>query len=426
MKRFSVIYGFELGGYLKNKIFVGVTLLLVAAIAVVTFIPNITALFSNGSEDSGVAEKPIMAVVVPSGVSREVVAKYFSRYFAEYDVRTYDGGVEEIKKDVVSGALECALVLDSLDSYVYYVGDLSMYDSSVSVAAEALREIRLAELMASHGISYDEAEAVIGSYPVGRAEALGNDQTQSFFYSYIMIFAFYMVIVIYGQFVATGVASEKSSRAMELLVTSTDTTSLIFAKVLAACTAGLIQLVAVFGSCIVFFRINGAALSDNSVLRLIFDIPVDLLIFMVLFFVPGFITYAFLYGASGSTVSKLEDANMASMPVTLIFVACFAIVVEAIVSGEVNGTLMVVCSYFPLTSPMAMYARICMTSVPLYAAAISLALLAVSTVAVGYFAAKVYRVGVLTYGTKPTPLSFFGSFFAANKREKTKKVKRRK
>ena len=71
-----------------------------------------------------------------------------------------------------------------------------------------------------------------------------------------MIFALYTVIVLYGQMVASNVANEKSSRAMELLVTSAKPINMMFGKVIASCLAGLMQLVAVFGSAFLFFNIN--------------------------------------------------------------------------------------------------------------------------------------------------------------------------
>ena len=70
-------------------------------------------------------------------------------------------------------------------------------------------------------------------------------------------------------------------------------------------------------------------------------------------------------------------------------------------SGNVDNTLMTVCSYIPFTSPMAMFTRICMSTVPMYEILISIAILIGSTVGVGVLAAKIYRVGVLMYGTTP-------------------------
>jgi len=89
------------------------------------------------------------------------------------------------------------------------------------------------------------------------------------------------------------------------------------------------------------------------------------------------------------------------MPITLIFVAAFMIVVFSVTSGNVDSTLMVVCSFIPFTSPMAMFTRIAMSVVPAWQIGLSVGILAASVAGIGVLSAKIYRVGVLIYGTKP-------------------------
>ena len=216
-----------------------------------------------------------------------------------------------------------------------------------------------------------------------------------------MIMALYMVILLYGQMVATNVATEKSSRAMEVLITSAKPTSMMFGKVIASCLAGFIQIVAVFGSAILFYNLNKSYWGDNPIVDSVFNIPPELLVYMLVFFVLGFLIYAFLFGAVGSTASRLEDINTSVMPLTMLFIIAFVVVMFSMGSGDIDNTLMVVCSYIPFTSPMSMFTRIAMSTVPWYEIAISIAILIGSTVGVGVLSAKIYRVGVLMYGTTP-------------------------
>ena len=97
--------------------------------------------------------------------------------------------------------------------------------------------------MVKSGVSSQDAGKIMNVQIEHTTTSLGKDQTKNFFYTYIMIFALYMVILLYGQMVATNVATEKSSRAMELLITSAKPVSMMFGKVIASCIAGLIQLV---------------------------------------------------------------------------------------------------------------------------------------------------------------------------------------
>ena len=217
---------------------------------------------------------------------------------------------------------------------------------------------------------------------------------------HIMIMALYMVILLYGQSVATNVAIEKSSRAMELLVTSVDPVSMMFGKVLAACLTGFLQLGVVFGSAFAFYNVNAEYWTENAVIGSLFDIPGSLLVYLLVFFVLGFLVFAFLFGAVGSTVSKIEDINSAVMPVNLIFIAAFMVVMFSMTGSSVDSPLMKVCSFIPFTSPMAMFTRIAMSSPSNIEIAVSIAILAFSVVGIGYVSAKIYRVGVLMYGSK--------------------------
>ena len=188
---------------------------------------------------------------------------------------------------------------------------------------------------------------------------------------------------------------------MELLVTSAKPTSMMFGKVLASCIAGLTQLVAVFGSALIFYNINKSSWGDNVIIQSMFNIPVGLFVYMLVFFILGFLIYAFLYGAIGSTASKLEDINTLVLPITFLFIFAFFVVMFSMSSGSVDTVLMRVCSYIPFTSPMAMFTRICMSTVAWYEIAISVTILIGSTVGVGILSAKIYRVGVLLYGIPP-------------------------
>jgi len=406
MKQFGKILKFELMGFLANKVFVGITLFLVAAIAVLMFIPRIINLFEDGGEPSASDEKAVMLVSAAEPYG-EAVTETFAAAFANYDVRSASGDLESIKQEIVSGNAECAFVIEDLDSYTYYVDNLSMYDSNTAIADEILLTLFRLDAMIGSGISPESAQGILSSQISHDVCSLGKDQMQNFFYTYIMIFALYMVILLYGQMVATNVATEKSSRAMELLITSADPVGMMFGKVLASCIAGFIQLAVIFGSAFALFNLNRSYLEASGdmgeVMAMFFDIPLDLVLYMLLYFVLGFLIYAFLFGAIGSTVSKLEDINTSVQPVTFLFLISFFVVVFSMSSGNIDTILMKVCSFIPFTSSMAMFTRIAMSTVPWWEIAISVVILIVSTYFIGVISAKIYRVGVLLYGTPPKP-----------------------
>lgn len=413
MKQFWTILKFELQSYLKNKIFVGITVLLVGLIAVVMFFPSI---MGNGSDinegDEAAGVEGLMLFSAEGLDDAKLYQTFFEEAFTEYEVGATEDDEERIKERVVSGEAECAFVLHSPTSYTYYVDNLSIYDSRTAIADTVLENVYQINAMAEGGMSPEQVNEALSVKIEGETQNLGKDQMQNFFYTYIMIFALYLVILLYGQMVATNVATEKSSRAMELLITSAKPVSMMFGKVLSSCLAGFFQIVAVFGAAILFYNLNKAQWGDNFIIASVFDMPISLLVYMLIFFVLGFLMYAFMFGAIGSTASKLEDINTSVMPVVLLFVAGFIVVMTSMSGGDVDSLLMQICSYVPFTSPMAMFTRIAMSTVPLYQIAISIAVLIVSVVAVGVLSAKIYRVGVLLYGTKPK----LGGIFKAMKK----------
>lgn len=400
MKQFAKILKFELKNYFTNKVFVGVTLFLVAAISVTMFFPNIKAQFDGSSEDNSETANVKTETMLIKDASPDVT-EAFRASFTDFAVLNTNDSVDEIKEKISSGEADCAFVITGDTSYTYYVGNLSMYDANTAVADEILQTVYQMNAMITNGISPEQAGAIMNVPITGTVENIGKDQMQNFFYTYIMIFALYMVILLYGQMVATNVATEKSSRAMELLITSAKPTSMMFGKVIASCLAGLIQLIAVFGSAFLFYNINKAQWGENEIVKSIFNIPLELLIYMLLFFILGFLIYAFLYGAIGSMATKLEDINTSSMPLTFLFIIAFMVVMFSMASGSVDNTAMIICSYVPFTSPMAMFTRIAMSTVPWYEILISVIILIGSTIGVGVLSAKIYRVGVLLYGTPP-------------------------
>ncbi len=412
MKQFATIFSFEFKSFLKNKVFVGITLFLVLAIAVVMFFPRISEAFSEkkpegdssapsqsvgGEAEDLTADRsglPVMLIKAEDDIYQSFLAA-----FSGYDVTDTDKSVDEIKDAVTNGEADCAFVLDGPLSYTYYVNNLSLYDVNAGIADSLLVSLHELKTMTDLGLSMEEASSILSIQPTGTVETLGVDQMENYWYTYIMIFALYMVILLYGQMVATGVATEKSSRAMELLITSVKPVPMMFGKVLSACLAGLLQIVAIFGSAIVFYSMNKSYWGENPIITAIFDMPVSLFVYMIVFFILGFLIYAFMFGAVGSTASKLEDINTSVMPVTLMFVAGFVIVMMSFSTDSVDSILMKICSFVPFTSSMAMFTRIAMSTVPWYEIAASIGILAASVVIVGALSAKIYRMGVLLYGT---------------------------
>ena len=187
MKQFGKILKFELKGYLKNKVFVGVTIFLVIVIAVDMFIPNIIAAFKSGTTPQ--KDLPVMLVYAEDEALSKTVKEYFTQAFTGYNVKVADGTPDDIKSQITSGSVECAFVLNSPSSYTYYVNNLNMRDSNQAVANTVLQEVYRVNAMMQNGLSPEQAKDIMSVVIESDTMTLGVDQIKNYFYTYIMIFA---------------------------------------------------------------------------------------------------------------------------------------------------------------------------------------------------------------------------------------------
>lgn len=407
MRQFINIFKFELSSYFKNKVFVGITLALVIGIAVVLFFPRISSIFAS-DENSANAQKDVILLSFTESINESSKITIPEELLGK-KIEFTDKSVEEMTALVDSGKYDSAIAVISLTKYVYIVKNKQMYDKTSSVIDGLLLEKYRMESMSALGVSPEKADEILSTAIESELIQTGKDQMQNFFYTYILIFALYMAIVLYGQLVATSVATEKSSRAMEVLITSAKPVNLMFGKVLGAGTAGLLQIAAVLGSAFIFFNLNKASWEENDIVNSIFNMPLSIMLYTMLFFVLGFLIYSFLYGAVGSLASKVEDINTSSMPITFLFIISFFVVMFSMASGNVDSPLMTVASYVPFTSPMAMFVRIAMSDVAAYEIIISVAILIASVVGIGVLSAKIYQIGVLLYGKPPKLSNILGA-----------------
>ena len=246
----------------------------------------------------------------------------------------------------------------------------------------------------TNNLNFDELQSIINSPVESDVTVLGEDKASNFFYVYILIFALYMLILLYGQLIAVSVTSEKSNRAIEVLITSASSNSLIFGKVLAASISIFIQVGIILTSGLVTYSINRNAW--NGLLDSVFNIPSNLLITFALFGGIGFLFYAFIFGALGALVSKTEEISSSIGPITMIFVVVFFISMFGLSNSD--SPLIKIASFIPFSSCMTMLIRVAMGTVANIEIIISFIILAISTILIALGAAKIYRLGTLMYG----------------------------
>ena len=398
MKQFFTVFRFEFINFIKNKIFIGLTLVLALVITAVTFFPRLTS-EKDISLDFGDNTIPTLLIVNNSG--DETLTDALKSALVDYEITVEKYDLEKSKELVTNEEYKIAVIIDSPLKYSYIVDNLGLYDTTSYIIDEILLTSYKSNYLANAGLSPEEISEFSSAFVSSESIIVGKDQTQSFFHAYFLMMVLYMTVLVYGQLVAQSVATEKSSRAMELLITSADPKSLIFGKVIGTGVAGLAQITALLLWSVICVVINKDYLADNELLSMFMTISPSVVVYTIVFFILGFGLYAFLNGAMGSMASKLEDVGTLTMPVMFTFIVSFVITISFMSADNIDSVFVNVLSYIPFTAPMAMFARICMGTASHLEALVSIIILIISIYGVGRIAVAIYRIGILMYGKPP-------------------------
>jgi len=316
----------------------------------------------------------------------------------------------DVKNSVKDDKSEAGFVVNSLTNYDYYIYDKSLSDSNIYSFDAVMTTINQINYCTANGLNYSTVATAFNPTISSNEQILGKDMTQNFFYCYILVIVIFMAIIIYGIMIATSVTQEKSNRTIELLITSTNSNSLLFGKVIAGTIASIGQIGAILCVAVFSYRINQAAWGNK--LDIILAIPNSVLITFGMFGIGGFLFYAFIYGAMGALVSKTEDINKSAGGVQMVIMIVYFVVLSQL--SNINGIAIKIASFLPFSSYSAMFARVAMGTVAPWEIAVSFLILIASIALVGMFGAKIYRMGTLRYGN-PIKLSNALKYLKHNK-----------
>lgn len=244
---------------------------------------------------------------------------------------------------------------------------------------------------------------------------------------YVAAFAIYIFIFLYGAQVMRGVIEEKTSRVIEIMVSSVRPFEMMCGKILGIGLVALLQFVIWIGVGIIFYLIAvqlfidpqlsglsassnplAAELPDSSLLTIYSSLQsidfVGILLSFIFYFIFGYLIYAALFAAVGSAVDKESDSQQFMLPVSLPLIISLLVILRAL--DNPDGAIAFWFSMVPLTSPLVMMARLPF-GVATWELALSMFLLILGFLLLTWLAAKIYRVGILMYGKKPTFTELF-------------------
>jgi len=214
---------------------------------------------------------------------------------------------------------------------------------------------------------------------------------------YVLLFVIYFSVILYANMIAMEVATEKSSRVMEILISSVSPIKQMFAKILGIGLVSITQMAVLLGVGYASMKQNLDTMQGGFFSYLGFgDLPLATLIYAVVFFILGYFLYSTLAAFLGSLVSRIEDLQQMITPMTMLVVAGFMIAMFGL--GQPETTFITISSYIPFFAPMLMFMRVGMLSLPIWEPILAIAILIITIILLAIFGARVYRGGVLMYG----------------------------
>lgn len=268
---------------------------------------------------------------------------------------------------------------------------------TVSALSAALRQAALPLRLQRAGIDQATFQAVLAPVPVQEVTLDGGKDPQASMATqmlgYFLMLMLYIALAMYGGMVLYGVTTEKMSRIAEVLLVATRPSTLLVSKLVGLGAAGLLQflLMAAVGVGVVLVR-RGREGTGLEALQLS-GVSVGTWVWLLVFFLLGFLMYSALYAAMGATVSRPEEVQNASGLPTMILVVTYMVAVVSLVTPE--GRVAAVASFVPFLTPMIMFARIVTLETPVWQPLVAVAVNLVALFLFLRWAARVYRENLL-------------------------------
>lgn len=401
MKNLLTIVKFTVKEYIKKKSFIIVNAIMVLIIIAICNIPNLINAFGSGEE-----EQKLKVQIVDNENVLNASSEMFNQIGLDYDIEYFnDKSLDDVKKAINDEEIDAAISLKKVDGTVVFDYIVKKDDAfsdhkiTADIFSNIIKSVNTNRLLLEENASPELIQAVNVpiTYEIQGLEE--NDGNQNFMIAMVSSFILFFAVYFYGYSVSTSVSSEKTSRVMETLVTSTTPTKIVIGKTIAMGLVGLGQLVGLILVAVISYKVfipSNFDIISKLVVGLNIN-AVDVLICLV-YFVLGYTVYAFLSAVTGATVSKVEDVQSASTPISLIALISFYL--AYFTSTMPNSSASKFASIFPFSSAFSMPGRILAGAVSGGEIVTSIIVLIVTAVILAMISIRVYSAAILHYGNR--------------------------
>lgn len=392
MKDIFVVMQFTMKDMLKRKSFIISTIIILILIVVGFNVPKIINSFTDGNYNEKIT-------LVDSDNVFEGNLESLKNMDIGYDITIDNRDIDTIKKDINDEKINSALVITKDNDVInldYIVKDMSMFYATPDVLINTLNSLYTNIQINKLGLSTEVINMLMPNFNV-TTESINTEVEGNVFVIMLLSIVLFYAIYFCAYQVSSSITTEKTSKIMETLVTSTSPKTIVLGKTMGIGLVGLLQLILIVATALISAKLS----LDKALLATVLDlhnITIYLGIVTIIYFILGYFVFALLYALTGSTISKPEDIQSANSPIVLIAMVGFYLSYFTMMNPTSN--LNVFASMFPISSPFCMPFRVMMGLASPIEVLLSLVILIVTNLIIAKIAIKIYSNAILNYGTK--------------------------
>ena len=403
MRDLWIVASYTIKDMLKKKTFIISNLVIFLIIIVGFNVPNILNMFNEDeSSENGSALLSKTLVVDEENIFEGSLETLNTMNLGtEFEITNEEISIDEVKNKIVNGDVDDAIIINESDNKVnveYIVKNMAMMNNEVpekvtNMLTSAYTNLQISKL----GLTQEQLASLTPNFTFELQQAEEQEVKGNILVIMLLSLVLFYAIYFCAYQVSNSITTEKTSKIMETLVTSTSPRTIVLGKTIGIGVVGLLQVIAIVAVALIcaYACLPEGMLSSALDLS---QITPTLGILTVVYFILGYATYALLYALTGSTVSKPEDVQSANGPVAIISIIGFYLAYFTMMNP--TSDLNVFASIFPFSAPFCMPFRVMMGIATPGQIAISIIVLLLTIVIVASVSIKIYSNAILNYGSR--------------------------
>lgn len=395
MKELKTVMNFTMKDMLKRKSFVISTILILILIVVGFNIPNIIKAVKGDDQGDKL-------LVVDRQNKFEGTLENLKQMNLGYDIEIASENFtdEQIKEKIDQEEIKSALIIEPENETIkvrYLLKNTTMMEQVPEQLTGTIQSLYTNLQISKLGLTSEQLQSITPNFDFSLEQTEEQKASGNIFTMMILSIVLFYAIYFCAYQVSSSITTEKTSKIMETLVTSTSPRTIVLGKTIGIGIVGLIQMILIVATALISAKLFLEPGMIESLLDMS-NVTPYLGIITIVYFILGYFAYALLYALTGSTVSKPEDIQSANTPVALLAVVGFYLSYFTMMNP--TSELNVFASLFPISSPFCMPFRIMMGLASTTDVIISIAILLVTILVIARVAIKIYSNAILNYGTK--------------------------